>query len=115
MSDRGQDLCDAAEDGDEARLSELLAVDGINVNYKDSDYSSSPLHYAARAGNPNIIRLLHQAGAELEIRDKWGATPLHWAGVRRQRECVALLLLLGANMDSLDNDKDTPLHEAARD
>ena len=114
MSDRGQDLCDAAEDGDEARLSELLAVDGINVNYKDSDYSSSPLHYAARAGNPNIIRLLHQAGAELEIRDEDGYTPLHWTGAMGRRESAALLLLLGAKINSMDNDNDTPLHEAAR-
>ena len=36
MTERGEELYSAAGDGDEGRVSELLAVDGINVNYKDS-------------------------------------------------------------------------------
>ena len=115
MIDRCWELYKAADAGNEARVSELLAVDGINVNYKASfDYGFSPLHVAAQYGHPNIIHLLHQAGAELEIRTDAGSTPLNIAGLYGRRNCVALLLLLGANMDSPDDIKETPLHQAAR-
>ena len=112
MSDRGKELYDAADTGDEGRVSELLAVDGINVNYKDSNNGWSPLHLAAAFSHAHIIRLLHQAGAELEIRTDYGDTPLHLAGAWGYRECAALLLLLGAKIDSLNTNNDTPLHYA---
>ena len=111
MSD--QELNSAAFAGDEGRVSELLAVEGINVNYKGSS-GWSPLHIAAANDYPHIIRLLHQAGAELEIRTNNDLTPLHIAGAKGRQECVALLLLLGAKIDSLDVYSETPLHRASR-
>ena len=111
MSD--QELNSAAFAGDEGRVSELLAVEGINVNYKGSS-GWSPLHIAAANDHPQIIRLLHQAGAELEIRTNNDLTPLHIAGAKGRQECVALLLLLGAKIDSLDVYSETPLHRASR-
>ena len=114
MSDRGRELCDAAKDGDEGRMSELLAVDGINVNYKSRN-GWSPLHIAAFKGHAHIIRLLHQAKADLESGDNFGQTPLHMAGANGHRECAALLLLLGAKIDSLNEDNDTPIHYASRE
>ena len=106
----------AAASGHEGRVSEFLLVDGINVNYKDSDEDSngqSPLYNAAAYGHVNIIRLLHQAGAELEIRTNFGSTPLHVAAFIDHRECVALLLMLGAKIDSVDTNNETPLHYAS--
>ena len=100
--------------GDEERVSNLLSEGegGINVNYQNSD-GWSPLHVAACKGHANIIRLLHQAGAELAPRTKFGFTPLHWASYRGQRECVQLLLLLGAEIDALYPNKWTALHWAS--
>ena len=66
-----QELLNSAEAGNETRVEELLAMDSINVNYQNS-YSWSPLHAAAWCGHDHIIRLLHQAGADLEIRDRQG-------------------------------------------
>ena len=69
--ENGEKLYFAAGAGDEGRVSEVLAVDGINVNY-NSPGGWSPLHVAAGNGYPQIIRLLHQAGAELESRTDAG-------------------------------------------
>ena len=111
---RGQELLSAALACDEDRVSDLLSAseDGINVNYQNSD-GWSPLHAAACKGHANIIRLLHQAGAELGPRTKFGFTPLHWAGYNGRRECVMLLLLLGAEIDTLYPNKWTVLHWAS--
>ena len=113
MSDQGRELYDAAEAGNEGRVEELLAVDGINVNYKDFSYGSSPLHIAAYKGHPLIIRLLHQAGAKLESRTDYGSTPLHLAGYNGRRECAAMLLQLGSEINSLNSENNTPLHRAS--
>ena len=114
MDDRGKQLLSAALAGDENRVSELLSEveDGTNVNYQNSD-GWSPLHVAACKGHANIIRLLHQAGAELAPRTQFKLTPLHWAAYRGQQECVMLLLLLGAEIDILYPNKWTSLHWAA--
>ena len=111
---RGQELLSAALACDEDRVSDLLSEseDGINVNYQNSD-GWSPLLVAACKGHANIIRLLHQAGAELGLRTKFGLTPLHWAAYRGRRECVMLLLLLGADIDTLYPNKWTALHWAS--
>ena len=77
----------AAASGHEGRVSEFLLVDGINVNYKDSDEDSngqSPLYNAAAYGHVNIIRLLHQAGAELEIRTIVGTNSKIWLNTEYQ-------------------------------
>ena len=114
MDDRGKQLLGAALAGDENRVSELLSEteDVTDVNYQNSD-GWSPLHVAACKGHANIIRLLHQAGADLAKRTKFKLTPLHWAAYRGQRECVMLLLLLGAEIDILYPNKWTSLHWAA--
>ena len=114
MDDRGKQLLSAALAGDESRVSELLleCEDDANVNYQNSD-GWSPLHVAACKGHANIIRLLHQAGADLAPRTKFKLTPLHWAAYKGQQECVMLLLLLGAEIDILYPNKWTSLHWAA--
>ena len=61
-----------------------------------------------------IVRLLHVAGANLEIKtlDK-GLTPLQLAALRGKPLCVAALLQCGANVRALENYGGTALHMAA--
>ncbi|KAJ9151045.1 Ankyrin [Coniochaeta hoffmannii] len=55
----------------------------------------SPLHLAIT--NPDVCRLLLDAGHDLDSTDKWGATPLMYAAAMGQRQTVTLLLSRGAN------------------
>jgi uncharacterized protein len=46
-----------------------------NINFRDKD-GFSALHAAAMGANVEVVKLLIDSGADLEVRDKWGNTPL---------------------------------------
>lgn len=58
-----------------------------------------PLHYAARNGNPEIIKLLLDSGAHVNAEDSEGWTALHHASYHGHRGCVELLLDRGADIN----------------
>ncbi len=67
------------------------------------DYTNNTaLSYAALNNHPEIVKLLHSLGAQVDCRDKNLATPL--LGVIRKGyiDMVKLLLSLGAKMDASD-------------
>ena len=55
------------------------------------------LHVAAANGHTDVVRILLDAGAELEAKDGDGDTPLAWATCCGRREMMDLLLTAGAN------------------
>lgn len=71
----------AALNGKAESLSRMLAL-GVDVNQpSDALYShGTPLHHAVCSGSLDAVRVLVEAGADLERRDSaWSATPLGWA------------------------------------
>jgi ankyrin repeat protein len=74
-----------------------------------------PLHYASNRGRPELVRLLLQAGADVDPGDAEARTPLMYA-VCAERTMVALLLLAhGANLYTRDRrGKTAELHDAER-
>jgi ankyrin repeat protein len=90
-----------AERGDVAALETMLAC-GFDANAADEEMGATPLHCAAMAGWPEVVRLLLAHGASVTARDKeFHAQPLIWAaeGSRstrragRDHAAVAKLLL----------------------
>ena len=74
----------------------------------------APVHLAARRGDTEIVGLLLEAGADLDLRDrKDGWTPLlhaiHW----RSRAAAAALIEAGADVDARGGSGTTPLFLAA--
>ena len=55
----------------------------------------SPLHLAV--ANPDVCRLLLDAGHDLDATDRWGSTPLMYAAGMGHRQTVTLLLCRGAD------------------
>jgi hypothetical protein len=84
----------------------------------------SPLHIAAAAYRPSMIRDLVRHGADVAARNRRGAQPLHYAvdgmpGSPRwdpvaQRETVEALLEAGADPNATDRSGVGPLHRAVR-
>lgn len=84
----------------------------------------SPLHFAAEAGNEEIVTALLEAGAEVNAEtyigdgDHWqmkffaGRTPLHWAAQNGHVAVARVLLDHGADVNALNSTKRTPLQEA---
>jgi ankyrin repeat protein len=103
------------------KIVELLAKAGADINYWPPKYIRYPrqafplLISVVRRGEAEVLRLLIQQGANLEIRDDSGRTPLLWAGLSYDQcpaenqlysfEIVRLLVEGGANV----NVRATPL------
>ena len=83
-----------------------------DVNAVD-EYDDAALHRAAESGSVYEMDRLLKAGANLEVRDTYGATPLHVAVAYEEREAVDHLLKAGADPHARDRNGDTPLHYAA--
>lgn len=78
-------LIAATQDGQTQIVEALLAVDGIEVNYRMPN-GRSALHYAALLEDMTILRLLIRAGAYLTITDCHGNTPYDispWSATRK--------------------------------
>lgn len=64
--------------------------------------------------DPEVVRVLLDAGAKLSARDKHGATPLHYAAAFSPNPATASALLeAGARVSTTDKTGSTPLHDAA--
>jgi ankyrin repeat protein len=56
----------------------------------------TPLHRAAAFGDENTIKLLLDAGAQIDARDAIGDTPLSWASWYQRPNTILRLLLYGS-------------------
>src|SRR5205823_7198617 len=62
---------------------------------------STPLHQAAAAGHLEVVRLLVERGARLDLKDThWRATPAGWARHEGRKEVEAFLLAQDQDMDN---------------
>ncbi|KXX76648.1 Ankyrin repeat domain-containing protein 50, partial [Madurella mycetomatis] len=64
---------------------------GPEINSVDK-HGRTPLSYAVWSGNVAIVKLLIQAGAQVDIEDNTGGTPLSYAVCSGHREMMKLLL-----------------------
>jgi ankyrin repeat protein len=79
------------------------------VNACKSEYKMTPLHNAVEAWNLDVVQLLIQRGANVNVFDYGKRTPLHYVG---GVEIATLLLNAGADLEAPDCDGVTPLHKA---
>jgi ankyrin repeat protein len=85
---------------DAADAAALLIEKGADIESRDN-YARTPLLLCARErGGPETIRILLQAGANVNARDKFQASSLDLAAWRGKKEVVDLLLDAGACIPS---------------
>uniref|UniRef100_A0A8C2K609 Caskin-2 n=1 Tax=Cyprinus carpio TaxID=7962 RepID=A0A8C2K609_CYPCA len=120
-----QDLLLAVKNGDLPLAHKLLAkiktnrnkllgsTKRLNVNYQDQD-GFSALHHAALTGTTDLLSLLLEAQATVDIKDSNGMRPLHYAAWQGKADSVLTLLRAGASVNGASQDGQIPLHLAAQ-
>ena len=106
-------LVSAVRDGDVEAVRSLLRQ-GAYANAAEGD-GLSTLHWAARSGEPEIAKILLDAGATVDARTRNGAyTPLHEASKAGNASVARVLLEAGADPAARTTAGGaTPLHFAA--
>jgi len=102
-------LVTAAQKGDAAKVKELLAASGTNVNDVDPETGRTALHWAAREDRGEIVALLIEAKADVNAQDRTGKGPLTLAAEMGRVDATKRLLDAGASFTARDQIGGTPL------
>ena len=107
-----ENLLDLAIAGDTEQI--LSAFDrNSDPNLSQSD-GTTLLHWAVYYEDPALVRRLIRAGANVALRNEYGATPLSQAATLANEEIIELLLEAGADPDEKGADDQTPIMIVAR-
>ena len=102
----------AVGSGDVEWVRQVLAeIPGL-INQQHSRGNLAPLHEAVDDGHAEIVKVLIDAGADLNNQRFDGRTPLHMAVSRNSINIVKALLDARAYIDHVDYNYITPLHIA---
>ncbi|WP_374622658.1 ankyrin repeat domain-containing protein [Devosia sp.] len=101
--------------GGSAEAAERLVAAGADAGALTSILFETPLHFAVRFGETDLVALLLAARVEPDARDSDGNMPLLLAAMSRQQANVGVLLAGGAEPDAADDQGVTALMVAARD
>jgi ankyrin repeat protein len=85
-----------------------LVARGADVNAKEPSQNQTALMWAAAERYPNVVRLLIEAGAQLQARTKQGFTALHFAAREGDLAGVRQLLTAGVNVNTLSRPDEPP-------
>ena len=77
---------------------EALIKTGLDVNLRMSDSKTSVINVAAKYGNYNVLKLLIQAGADVNLTDRYGETALMFAAANNNDHCIDMLIQAGADV-----------------
>ena len=97
----------AAQADDTRELQRLLAA-GVDVNIRSKKSEWTPLISAIVVKNIAAVRLLIEAGADVNVASDVKTTPLHYSS----GEITDLLLVNGADVSARNENGWTPLHSA---
>ncbi|KAJ8688145.1 hypothetical protein QAD02_023940 [Eretmocerus hayati] len=96
---------------------EKLILEGADVN--EFFRNNSCLHLAVQRNDLKLVQTLLDAGAKLDVYNKWGLTPLHVAASKNFIDVIKLLKARGANCNAMKSntvlsEACTPLHVAVK-
>lgn len=89
-----------ADELQEAATKMVISIDEIDEH--QGVEGNTAVHRTARDGNVTMLKIILDAGADINARDKNGTTPAMLAASQGHLEVLDLLLEYGADMDAVD-------------
>lgn len=87
----------AASEGDLDEVQALLEYGNVDMNQGDYDKRTA-LHLAAGEGRIDIVQFLCEAGADVNVQDRWGNRPLDDAICGNHVKCIEILEKFGGKV-----------------
>lgn len=104
---------DAVKEGDKEQVLVLAKTD-LDINERNA-YETTALQLAARDGNLEIMEILIDNGADVNLGESWlKIAPLHVAARNGNIAMLKLLIENGADMNIENHTGAKPIHYAAR-
>lgn len=94
-------------------LVRILLAAGADPTAQETQHGRTALHTAAMANDVELVKIILDAGVDVNIRNAHNSIPLHVALARGAKLCVGLLLSAGANCNLQDDEGDNAFHIAA--
>ena len=94
-------------------LVKLLEKHGANLNGLNGD-GETPLIIAVSADREDVVRLLLELGADVDVPSSNGAPPLYYALAKRCRAVMPAIFLRRPNVNFLTQESESILHAAVR-
>ena len=104
--------CASSGNADAVRM---LIARGADVNAKEPSQNQTALMWAAAERHPNVVRLLVEAGADLQAHTKKGFTALHFAAREGDLDSARQLLAAGVNVNIRSQPDEPADRPAARE
>ncbi|TQD76021.1 hypothetical protein C1H46_038444 [Malus baccata] len=92
---------------------QILLASGADPTAQDLQHGRTALHTASMANEVELVKIILDAGVDVNIRNVQNTIPLHVALARGAKSCVGLLLSAGANYNLQDDEGDNAFHIAA--
>ncbi|XP_047315688.1 E3 ubiquitin-protein ligase KEG [Impatiens glandulifera] len=117
-SPMGSALCLAASlkkdhEAEGRELVQLLLSAGADPYAQDPQNGRTALHAAVMAGDALLVKIILDAGVDVNIRNVNNRIPLHMALARGSSSCIGLLLSAGADCNLQDDEGNNAFHIAA--
>jgi len=112
MNESEESLLLASRNGSVEDILELLNQVDVDINCKGKHKSNlgwSPLHLCAYFGHKDVVEVLLQNGANVNVINGMGDTPLHRAAFTGRTDVVLTLLRYNADVSVINGEGRTPL------
>ena len=95
------------------RFEQMFQTGEFDFQYRNERSKCSVIHYAARQGDLNRVKLLVEKGADVNEKDDYRSSVLHYAVESGNLEVVQYLVEKGVDVNAKDEKNRTVLHDAA--
>jgi len=103
----------AIQAGNEGAVQDLLSkLTREQLHFRRLIHDDYAIHMATKQKDIEILKLIIDAGCNLDLQNCKGQTALHLAAANEMEEFVRLLCQAGADPDVQDNEHQSPLHLA---